>query len=184
MTFDDQDFLRRYPLIDRILIPSTDIQRRVKEMGNEITRDYQGLVPVLVSILKGSFVFLADLTRCMGLDHEVDFMSVSSYEGGTHTTGVVKIEKDLKTNITGRDVIIVEDIIDTGLTINHLCELLDTRSPRSLRVCCLLDKVPARTKEAEIHYRGFEIPKEFVIGYGLDYDEKYRHLPFIGVLKG
>jgi len=184
VTYDDQDFLRRNPLIDRILIPSVDIQRRVKEVGNEITRDYQGLLPVLVSILKGSFVFLADLTRCLGIDHEVDFMSVSSYEGSTHSTGVVKIEKDLKTNITGRDVIIVEDIIDTGLTINYLCELLETRSPRSLRVCCLLDKLPARTKAAEIHYRGFEIPKEFVIGYGLDYDEKYRHLPFIGVLKG
>ena len=183
MTYHDQDFLRRYPLIDRVLIGSADIQRRVKEIGNEITRDYQGHFPVLVCILKGSFVFLADLTRCLGIEHEVDFMSVSSYEGSTHSTGVVKIEKDLKTNITGRDVIIVEDIIDTGLTINYLCELLETRSPRSLRVCALLDKVPARTKEAVIHYRGFEIPKEFVIGYGLDYEEKYRHLPFIGIMK-
>jgi hypoxanthine phosphoribosyltransferase len=123
------------------------------------------------------------MTRCLGIDHEVDFMSVSSYEGNTHSTGVVKIEKDLKTNITGRDVLIVEDIIDTGLTINYLCNLLKTRSPRSLRVCALLDKVPARTKPAEVHYRGFEIPKEFVIGYGLDYDEKYRHLPFVGTMK-
>ncbi len=184
MTFDDQDFLRRYPLVERILIPSTEVQRRVKELGNEISRDYEDMVPVLVSILKGSFVFLADLTRSLSIDHEVDFMSVCSYEGGTQSTGVVKIEKDLKTNITGRDVIIVEDIIDTGLTINHMCELLGTRGPRSLRVCALLDKVPARTKEAEIHYRGFEIPKEFVIGYGLDYGEKYRHLPFIGIMKG
>ncbi len=183
MTYDDQDFLRKYPLIERVLIGSGDIQRRVKEIGNEITRDYEGLVPILVSILKGSYVFLADLTRCLGMEHEIDFMSVSSYEGGTQSTGIVMIEKDLKTNITGRDVIIVEDIIDTGLTINHLCELLETRAPRSLRVCALLDKLPARIKPAEIHYRGFEIPKEFVIGYGLDYDEKYRQLPFIGIMK-
>lgn len=183
MTYDDQDFLRKYPLIERVLIGSEDIQRRVKEIGNEITRDYEGLVPILVSILKGSYVFLADLTRCLGMDHEIDFMSVSSYEGGTQSTGIVMIEKDLKTNITGRDVIIVEDIIDTGLTINHLADLLETRAPRSIRVCALLDKVPARIKPAQIDYRGFEIPKEFVIGYGLDYDEKYRNLPFIGVMR-
>jgi hypoxanthine phosphoribosyltransferase len=184
VTYEDPDFLRRYPCLDRILIPSADIQRRVKELGNEINRDYEGLVPILISILKGSFVFLADLTRCLSIEHEVDFMSVSSYEGGTQSTGIVKIETDLKTNITGRDVVIVEDIIDTGLTINYLCDLLQTRSPRSLRVCALLDKVPARSKAAEIHYRGFEIPQEFVIGYGLDYGEKYRHLPFIGIMKG
>jgi hypoxanthine phosphoribosyltransferase len=108
---------------------------------------------------------------------------VASYEGGTKSTGVVKIEKDLKTNITDRDVILVEDIIDTGLTINHLVSLLETRAPRSIRVCALLDKLPARVKHARIDYRGFEIPKEFVIGYGLDYDEKYRNLPFIGVMR-
>ncbi len=183
MTYDDQDFLRRYTFIDRILISSEQLQRRIKELGNEINRDYRDSVPVLVCILKGAYIFLSDLTRCLSVDHEVDFMAVSSYDGGTQSTGVVKIEKDLKTNITDRDVIIVEDIIDTGLTINHLVELLETRSPRSVRVAALLDKVPARTKEATIHYRGFEIPKEFVIGYGLDYDEKYRNLPFIGIMK-
>lgn len=183
MTFEDQELLQRYPLLDRILISSADIQRRVKEIGNEISRDYRDTLPVFVSILKGSYIFLADLTRCLSIHHEVDFMAVSSYEGGTQSTGVVKIEKDLKTNITDRDIIIVEDIIDTGLTINHLMELLETRGPRSIRVCGLLDKKPNRTKEVEIAYRGFEIPKEFVIGYGLDYDEKYRHLPFIGIMK-
>ncbi len=183
MIHDDQELLRRYPLLDRILIGSELIQRRVKEIGNEISRDYRDRVPVLASILKGSYIFLADLTRNLSIHHEVDFMAVSSYEGGTQSTGVVKIEKDLKTNITDRDVIIVEDIIDTGLTINHLAELLETRNPRSIRVCSLLDKKPARTKPAEIAYAGFEIPKEFVVGYGLDYDEKYRHLPFIAVLK-
>ncbi|MFO7654348.1 MAG: hypoxanthine phosphoribosyltransferase [Candidatus Krumholzibacteriia bacterium] len=183
MNFDDQDYLRRYPFIDRVLIPSADIQRRVKEIANEIARDYRDTVPVFVCILKGAFTFLADLTRSLTIEHEIDFMAVSSYDGGTQSTGVVKIEKDLKTNITQRDVIIVEDIIDTGLTINHLVELLDTRSPRSIRVCALLDKTAARKKTARIDYRGFEIPAEFVIGYGLDYDEKYRNLPFIGIMK-
>jgi len=183
VTYEDQDFLRRYPFIDRILISSTDLQRRVKEIGNEISKDYDDTVPVFVCILKGAYTFLADLTRCVSIEHEIDFMAVASYEGGTQSTGVVKIEKDLKTNITDRDVIIVEDIIDTGLTINHLADLLETRAPRSIRVCALLDKVPARIKPAQIDYRGFEIPKEFVIGYGLDYDEKYRNLPFIGVMR-
>jgi hypoxanthine phosphoribosyltransferase len=183
VTYEDQELLMKYPLVERALISSLDIQKRVKEMANEINRDYRGTVPVLISILKGSYIFLADLTRCLSISHEVDFMAVSSYEGGTHSTGVVKIEKDLKTNITDRDCIIVEDIIDTGLTINYLLEMLGTRGPRSLQVCTLLDKKPARQKEVDIAYRGFEIPKEFVIGYGLDYDEKYRHLPFIGVLK-
>ncbi len=184
MTYDDQEFLRKYELIDRVLIPSEELQRRVKELGNEISKDYRDTVPVLVCILKGAFVFLSDLTRCLSIEHEVDFMAVSSYDGGTQSTGVVKIEKDLKTNITNRDIVIIEDIIDTGLTISHLVELLQTRNPRSVRVCALLDKIPARTKEAPIDYSGFEIPDEFVIGYGLDYDEKYRNLPFIGIMKG
>lgn len=183
MTFDDQDILRRHPAIDRILISSDDLQRRIRELGNEITRDYGHSVPVLVCILKGAYTFLADLTRCIAADHEVDFMAVSSYDGGSTSTGVVKIEKDLKTNITGRDVILVEDIVDTGLTLNHLIELLETRAPRSIRVCAMLDKSAARIKPVRLDYRGFEIPKEFVIGFGLDYDEKLRNLPFIGVLK-
>lgn len=184
MTFDDQDILRKNPLIERVLISSDDLQRRIRELGNEISRDYEDTVPILICILKGAYVFLADLTRCLGVEHEVDFMAVSSYEGGTQSTGVVKIEKDLKSNITNRDVIIVEDIVDTGLTLNHLIELLHTRGPRSIRTCAMLDKVPARQKAVTIDYRGFEIPKEFVIGFGLDYDEKYRNLPFIGVMKG
>lgn len=185
MTFDDQDYLRRIPLLDRVLIGSDDLTRRIQELGAEITRDYadSGSMPLLVCILKGAYVFLADLTRFIGVEHEVDFMAVSSYEGGTQSTGVVKIEKDLRANITGRDVIIVEDIVDSGLTLNHLLELLGTRGPRSIRICALLDKSAARKKDVEVHYRGFEIPKEFVVGYGLDYDEKYRNLPFIGVLK-
>jgi hypoxanthine phosphoribosyltransferase len=184
VTYDDQDLLLKNPVLERILISSDDIQRRVRQLGNEISRDYQGTVPVLVNILKGAFVFLADLSRCLSIPHEVDFMAISSYHGGTQSTGVVKIEKDLKTDVTGRDVLVVEDIVDTGLTINYLMDMLQTRAPRSLRVCTLLDKVPARTKPVTLAYTGFEIPNEFVIGYGLDYDEKFRNLPFIGVMKG
>ncbi|MBD3220748.1 hypoxanthine phosphoribosyltransferase [bacterium] len=175
--------MRRDPLIERVLISSDDLAKRCCQMGNELSRDYDGSVPILVCILKGAYVFLADLTRCLSIDHEVDFMAVSSYEGGTQSTGVVKIIKDLRVNITDRDVVIVEDIVDSGLTLSYLIDMLGTRSPRSIRVCALLDKVSARRKDVPIDYRGFEIPKEFVVGYGLDYDEKYRNLPFIGVLK-
>ena len=183
MTYDDQEYLQRYPFIDRILISSEEIQLRIRQLGTEISNDYRGSVPIFVCILKGAYPFLADLTRCVAVDHEVDFMAVSSYGGGTESSGVVKIEKDLKANITDRDVVIVEDIIDTGLTIANLIELLETRNPRSIRVAALLDKKPARKKEVPLHYAGFEIPKEFVVGYGLDYDEKYRNLPFIGIMK-
>jgi hypoxanthine phosphoribosyltransferase len=183
MTFDDQDILRRLPDLDRVLISSEDLALRIRQLGNEISRDYTDTVPILVCILKGAYVFLADLTRCLSIPHEVDFMAVSSYEGGTQTTGVVKIEKDLRASITGRDVILIEDIVDSGLTLNHLTELLQTRQPRSVRVCTLLDKAAARVQEVAVDYRGFEIPKEFVVGFGLDYEETYRNLPFIGVLR-
>ena len=183
MTFDDQEYLNRYPFIDRVLISSEDIQLRVRQLGNEISNDYKDSVPIFVCILKGAYPFLADLTRCVSVDHEVDFMAVSSYDGGTQSTGVVKIEKDLKSNITNRDVILVEDIIDTGLTIDNLMDLLKTRNPRSIRVAAVVDKKVARKKDVPLHYVGFEIPNEFVIGYGLDYDEKYRNLPFIGIMK-
>lgn len=183
MTYDDQDILRRLPDLERVLIGSEELALRIQQLGNEISRDYQGTVPVLICILKGAYVFLADLARCLSIPHEVDFMAVSSYEGGTQSTGVVKIEKDLRASITGRDVILVEDIVDSGLTVAHLAELLSTRQPRSLRICTLLDKVAARQQEVPVDYRGFEIPKEFVVGYGLDYEEIYRNLPFIGVLR-
>lgn len=183
MTYDDQDFVAKDPLIDRVLISSDEIGRRVQQLGSEISRDYVDRMPILVNILKGAFVFLADLTRAISVHHEVDFMAISSYHGGTESTGVVKIEKDLKANITDRDVLIVEDIVDTGLTLDHLLKVLNTRNPRSIRICTLLDKTSRRRKEVPVAYRGFEIPDEFVIGYGLDYDEKYRNLPFIGVMK-
>ena len=183
MTFDDQEYLQRYPFIDRVLISSDEIQRRVRQLGNEISRAYEGSNPIFVCILKGAYPFLADLTRCVSVEHEVDFMAVSSYGGGTQSSGVVKITQDLSKPIAGRHVLLVEDIVDTGLTIANLIEVLETRNPRSIRVAALLDKKSARKKEVPLHYAGFEIPKEFVIGYGLDYDEKYRNLPFIGIMK-
>ncbi len=183
MTFDDQEYLSRYPFIEKVLISSEDITRRVRQLGNEISNDYKDSTPIFVCILKGAYPFLADLTRCVSIEHEVDFMAVSSYGGGTQSSGVVKIEKDLKANITDRDIILVEDIIDTGLTIDNLIALLKVRNPRSIRVAAFVDKKIARKVDVPLHYTGFEIPNEFVIGYGLDYDEKYRNLPFIGVMK-
>ena len=177
------ELMQRDPLIEKILIGSEELEKRIKELGAEISRDYKDSQPILVCILKGGFVFLSDLSRRITVHHEVDFMAISSYHGGTESTGVVKIEKDLKSNITDRDVVIVEDIIDTGLTADHLLELLETRNPRSLRICSLLDKTSRRLNDVKVDYRGFEIPDEFVIGFGLDYDEKYRNLPFVGVLK-
>ena len=184
MTFDDQEVLERDDLIEKILISSEDIQRRLAELGREISADYQGSTPILVSILKGGVVVLADLMRRLTIPHEIDFMSVSSYQGGKKTSGEVKILMDLKQSITDRDVILVEDIVDTGLTLNYLTRLLANRQPRSLKLCALLNKADARLEEVRIDYLGFDIPNEFVIGYGLDYDEKYRNLPFIGVMRG
>lgn len=184
MTFQDQEFLDRDPRIDRVLIGSVDLRRRVTELGREVSSEYSPEDrPILVSILKGGVVFLADLIRSMTVPHEIDFMAVSSYTG-QNTTGVVKINMDLQASITDRHVLIVEDIVDTGLTLSHLRELLSARRPKSLRVCALLNKVDARRKDVRIDHVGFDIPDEFVIGYGLDYNEQYRNLPFIGVLRG
>lgn len=184
MTFQDQEFLDRDPRIARVLISSTDLQRRVTELGREISSEYEPEDrPILVSILKGGVIFLADLVRSMTIPHEIDFMAVSSYTG-QNTTGVVKINMDLHVSITDRHVLLVEDIVDTGLTATHLLELLSARKPRSLRICSLLNKADARRKEVRIDHKGFDIPDEFVIGYGLDYNEQYRNLPFIGVLRG
>jgi hypoxanthine phosphoribosyltransferase len=184
MTFQDQEFLDRDPRIARVLIGSVDLQRRVTELGREVSAEYTSEdPPILVSILKGGVVFLADLIRSMTVAHEIDFMAVSSYTG-QNTTGVVKINMDLQASITDRHVLIVEDIVDTGLTLTHLLELLSARKPKSVRVCALLNKVDARRKEVRIDHTGFDIPDEFVIGYGLDYNEHYRNLPFIGVLRG
>jgi len=169
--------------VEEILLDTPTIDARVAELGAQLSTDYAGRDPVLVSVLKGSLVFLADLMRAMDLPSSIDLMEVSSYGAGTETSGQVRILKDLSKPIEGRNVIVVEDIIDTGLTLNYLLRYLAERHPASIKVCCLLDKPARRLAEIVIDYRGFTIPDRFVIGYGLDYDERYRNLPYIGVLK-
>lgn len=166
------------------LIEEHTLQRRIAEIGEEISRDYTGTDNLLlICILRGGMVFLVDLMRCITVPHQVDFMAISSYGAGTRESeGNVRVTLDLQTNIRDKDVLLVEDIIDSGHTISHVLELLSTRQPHSLKVCSLLDKAERREVVVPIHYRGFEIPNKFVFGYGLDLDEYYRNLPFIGVV--
>jgi hypoxanthine phosphoribosyltransferase len=167
-----------------VLLSADRIAARVRELAAEITRDYAGQVLTLVSVLKGSFVFAADLARAIELPIKVDFLGVRSYGAGTETSGVVQITQDLSHPIAGESVLLVEDIIDTGLTLAHLTELLLTRGPASIRVCSLLHK-PARARTAvKIDYLGFTIEDRFVVGYGMDAAERYRNLPYIGVIEG
>jgi hypoxanthine phosphoribosyltransferase len=170
------------PLIGKVLISEAEIQRRVEELAGDISRDYRGKVPTLVSVLKGGIMFLTDLMKKLDVLHEIDFMSVSSYDSGTQTTGVVRILADLSRTIEGKDVIIVEDIVDSGLTLDYIRHMLLARRPNSLKICTMLDKKARREVEVPIDYVGFEVPDEFVIGYGLDYQEKYRNLPYVAVM--
>lgn len=169
--------------IQEILFSEEQLKNRVAEIAREIERDYQGKEVMLISVLRGSFIFMADLCRAIDLPCTLDFMSVSSYGSGTTSSGQVQITKDLSEDITGRHIIVVEDILDSGNTLSYLLQLLQARSPASVRLCTLLDKPSRRTKEVELHYSGFTIPDYFVVGYGLDYAEKYRNLPYIGILK-
>ncbi len=170
--------------VAKILISEDDIQTRTAELARQISIDMAGTNPFLVAVLKGAFVFLADLCRHLTLPHEVHFMAISSYGGrATESSGVVRILMDLVTSPEGRDVLVVEDIIDSGRTLNYILRNLQTRNPASVRVCSLLSKPSRREIDIPVDYVGFEIPDEFVIGYGLDFDEHYRNLPFIGVLK-
>ncbi|RLD16501.1 MAG: hypoxanthine phosphoribosyltransferase, partial [Caldiserica bacterium] len=171
------------PDIKEVILTEEKIRKRVKELAEEISEDYKNKVPVLISVLKGSVIFLSDLLRFMKINPKVDFIGVSSYQGKTQATGEVRLIMDLKDPIYGEDVIIIEDIVDTGLTLEYLRENLLTRKPSSLKVCVLLDKIEARKLDVPIDYRGFVIPNRFVVGYGLDYGERYRNLPYIGVLK-
>ena len=171
------------PDVEEILLSSEQVQARVAELGAELATDYAGRDPVLVSVLKGSIIFLADLVRAMPIPLSIDLMEVSSYGASTESSGQVRILKDLSTSISGREVVVVEDIIDTGLTLNYLLRYLADKGPASIKICCLLDKPARRLAEIEIQYRGFTIPDRFVIGYGLDYGERYRNLPYIGVLR-
>ena len=166
-----------------VLLSEQELKDKVTELGRRISEDYAGKRLLVVSVLKGSVVFMADLMRAVTIPAEIDFMSVSSYGSGAKTSGVVKIIKDLDINLEGFDLLIVEDILDSGLTLSYIKKILTQRSPRSIRICTLLDKPERRQADIQADYAGFEVPDEFVVGYGLDYAEKYRNLPYIGVLK-
>lgn len=169
--------------IKKILISHDEIVVAARELGQKLTEDYQGKNPILVGILKGSVPFMAELIKHIDMHIELDFMLVSSYHGGTSSSGVINIIKDLDQDIKGRDILFVEDIIDTGKTLKSLKELFEGRQPASVKIATLLDKPEGRLVEIEADYTCFTIPNEFVVGYGLDYDENYRNLPYIGVLK-
>ncbi len=170
-------------VIERVLISKEELDKQVEELGSRISKDYEGKELVIIGVLKGGFIFLADLARKITIPVDLDFISVSSYGDSSKSSGVVKIIKDVDTNISGKHVLIVEDIIDTGLTLNHLVELLKTRGPLSVKICAALDKPSRRKAEVHVEYKGIEIPDEFVIGYGLDYAGKYRNLPEVCILK-
>lgn len=168
--------------LERVLITEEQIQQRVRELAAEIDRDYAGKDVLLVGVLKGALMIMADLSRAMHSNAPMDWMAVSSYGSGTQSSGVVRILKDLDTDISGRHVLVVEDILDSGLTLSWLLSNLRSRGPASVEVCTLLRKPDAAKVEVDVRYVGFDIPAEFVVGYGLDFDERYRNLPFVGTL--
>jgi len=169
--------------IDKVLVDEATIRKRVRELGDIVNRAYARQDLLLVSVLKGSIIFMADLIRAITIPHEIDFMATSSYGAGTSSSGVVRILKDLNSSIEGRNIVLVEDIIDSGHTLSYLMRILQERQPASLRIMTLLDKPERREVDIRVDWVGFSIPNEFVVGYGLDFDEVYRNLPFIGVLK-
>ena len=171
--------------IAKVLVSEEQIKERIAELGAELRRDYANVEGeiVLICILKGAVMFFADLARSMGLHLQMEFMGISSYGNERRTSGIVRITKDIDTSITGKHVIIAEDIMDSGLTLSHLMTLLASRNPASIKICCLLDKPSRRECDLSPDYRGFEIPNEFVVGYGLDFDGFFRNLPYVGVLK-
>ncbi len=171
-------------IIDHVLVGQEALQRRVAELGQAISADYEGKDLVLICVLKGGVVFLTELMRHITIPHEIDFLAISSYGvGQRESSGAVRLVMDLKADIAGRDVLIVEDIVDSGRTMDYLLRLFWARQPASLRVCALLNKPSRRVVDVPLDYVGFDIPDEFVLGYGLDFDEKYRNLPYVGVLK-
>lgn len=168
----------------KVMISEDDVDARIKELGDQISKDYAGKQVHLVCILKGSVFFTCELAKRITVPVSMDFMSVSSYGDGTKSSGVVRIAKDLDETLEGKDVLVIEDIIDSGRTLSYLLEVLQKRNPASMRLCTLLDRPDRRTHEVHVDYVGFEIPDEFVVGYGLDYAQKYRNLPYIGVVEG
>ncbi len=169
--------------IEKILISEEELRNKVAELGRQISEDYKDKNLMMVSVLKGSVVFMADLMRAITVPASIDFMSVSSYGSGVKTTGVVRIIKDLDEALTGKDILIVEDILDSGMTLSYLKEHIGAKDARSIRIATLLDKPERRRVNIVPDYKGFVVPDEFVVGYGLDYDEKYRNLPYVGILK-
>ena len=172
-----------YNDISEVLISEEELQKIVQNLADQINRDYAGKKLLLVGLLKGCIMFMADLSRRITIPCEFDFMVASSYGGGTETCGVVKVSKDLSIDIEGYDVLIVEDVVDSGVTLNYILDMIGDRKPASLKLCTLLDKPARRKKPVHIDYSGYTLPDEFVVGYGMDYAEKYRNLPFIGILK-
>ncbi|KHE72172.1 hypoxanthine phosphoribosyltransferase [Halobacillus sp. BBL2006] len=169
--------------IEKVLISEEEIQEKCKEIGAQLTEEYQGRFPLAIGVLKGATPFMADLLKRVETHLEMDFMDVSSYHGGMKSSGEVKIVKDLDTKVEGRDILIIEDIIDSGLTLSYLVDLFKYRGAKSIKIVTLLDKPAGRSANIKADTIGFEVPDEFVVGYGLDYEEKYRNLPYIGVLK-
>ncbi len=169
--------------IREVLFSEEYLAEVVQEMGRKISEDYKGKNLLLVSVLKGSVVFMADLMRAITIPCSIDFMSVSSYGSGTKTSGVVRILKDLDVELSGKDLLLVEDILDSGMTLSYIREMLQQRNPSSIRLCTLFDKPERRTADIQADYSGLQVPDEFIVGYGLDYDEKYRNLPYVGILK-
>ena len=167
----------------RVLVEEEEVDKRIRDLGEQISKDYEGKEVHLICVLKGGVFFMCELAKRITVPVSMDFMSVSSYGDGTASSGVVKIAKDLDETLEGKDVLIVEDIIDSGRTLSYLIEILKKRGPKSLRLCTLLDKPERRVKDVKVDYVGFNIPDEFVVGYGLDYAQLYRNLPYIGVLK-
>lgn len=169
--------------VERVLFSTEELAKRVGEIGAEITADYAGKEILMIGVLRGAVLFMADLARAIQVPVAIDFMAVSSYGAGTSSSGVVRILKDLDESVEGKHVLVVEDIIDSGLTLNYLMDNLKSRKPASIKICTLLNKPERRKVDVDIAYNGFTVPDYFVIGYGLDYAEKYRNLPFIGILK-
>lgn len=169
--------------IEKVLYSEEEISQKVKELGEQLTKDFTDRNPLVICILKGAFIFMSDLVKEIKIPLEIDFMAVSSYGQSTKSSGVVKIIKDLDVSVEGRNVIIVEDIIDSGLTLSYLIDVLERRNAASVTVATLFDKPARRAVDLQPHYKGYTLPDEFVVGYGLDYAEKYRNLPFIGILK-
>ncbi|MBQ3792783.1 MAG: hypoxanthine phosphoribosyltransferase [Lachnospiraceae bacterium] len=167
----------------RVMVPEEDINKKVKELGARISKDYEGKELHMICVLKGGVFFMCELAKRITIPVTMDFMSVSSYGSETKSSGVVKIVKDLDEPLVGKEVLVVEDIVDSGRTLSYLLEMLKDRGPKSVRLCTLLDKPDRRVKDVHVDYTGFEIPDEFVVGFGLDYDQRYRNLPYIGVVE-